>query len=122
MSGAEVAVLLPFMDPRVISFCFSLPSVPWLQRKHLLRRAMRGSLPTELLERPKSPLTGYSAARVRVWRELGAAAALPAAVEEWVDLELWRAALTSPDADETVAAWRVLELSRWLAQSQGRAS
>lgn len=116
MSGAEVAVLLPFMDPRVIRFCFSLPSVPWLQRKHLMRRAMRESLPTELLERPKSPVVGYSAARVRVWRELGAAVPLPAAVDSWVDLESWRAALASSDADETVAAWRVLELSRWLAQ------
>lgn len=116
MSGAEVAVLLPFMDPRVIRFCFSLPSVPWLQRKHLIRRAMRGFLPTELLERPKSPLVGYATARVRVWRELGAAVPLPAAVDSWVDLESWRAALASSDADETVAAWRVLELSRWLAQ------
>lgn len=120
MSGAEVVVLLPFMDPRVIRFCFSLPVVPWTQRKFLLRRAMRGHLPDAVLERPKSPLRGYDAARVRTWRALGAPAPLPGPVTEWVDLDAWRHVLAKQDDPRGVcAAWRVNELSRWLAQPGG---
>lgn len=120
MSGADVVVLLPFMDPRVIRFCLSLPSVPWLQRKHLLRRAMRGHLPTALLERAKSPLGEYASARVRVWREGGGVSRLPKAVDgsvaSWVDVALWRRTLDSVVAEDVMSAWRVLELSRWLQQ------
>lgn len=120
MSGADVVVLLPFMDPRVIRFCFSLPVVPWLQRKFLLRRALRGHLPDAVLERPKSPLRGFDAARVRIWRAIGAPAPLPASVAEWVDLDAWRHALADQDdARGVCAAWRVNELSRWLAQPGG---
>jgi len=33
-----------------------LPPVPWAWRKHLLREAMRGRLPDEVLARNKSPM------------------------------------------------------------------
>lgn len=121
MSGADVVVLLPFMDPRVIEFCFALPPVPWLQRKHLMRRAYHDRLPAAVVERVKTPLRGYYEARVRAWRMAGAHAPLPAAVDEWVDMPRWRAALArTDDADAVFAAWRVLELSRWLGQPTGR--
>lgn len=118
MSGSDVVVLLPFMDPRVIAFCLGLPTVPWLQHKHLLRRAYAGLLPPPVLQRPKTPLAGYYAARVQAWRASGAPTPLPAPVDAWVDAPAWRAALASADADAVFAAWRVLELSRWLAQPQ----
>lgn len=119
MSGTDLTVLLPYMDPRVIACCFALPAVPWLQRKQLLRRAYRDLLPAEVVARPKTPLRGYYEARVRVWRDAGAAASatLPAALEEWVDGDAWRRAVgESADADAVHAAWRVLELARWLDQ------
>ena len=117
MSGADVVALFPFMDPRVIRFVFSLPAVPWTQRKHLLRRAFVGALPPALLDRAKTPVHGYYDARVRVWRGLGAPAPLPAPIDAWVDRERWRHVLADATrADDVFAAWRVLELSRWLAQ------
>ena len=119
MLGVDFVTLLPFMDPRVIEFCFALPAVPWLQRKYLLRRAFQGVLPSALLERPKTPLTGYFAARVARWRALGAPARLPHAVDRWVDSPRWEAALAhDTDPDVVFAAWRVVELSRWLAQRE----
>jgi hypothetical protein len=119
MLGVDFVTLLPFMDPRVIEFCFSLPAVPWLQRKYLLRTALEGLLPPALLARPKTPLTGYFAARVARWRALGSPAPLPCPVDAWVDRPRWEAVLArDTDPDAVFAAWRVLELSRWLAQGE----
>lgn len=120
MSGSDVVVLLPYMDPRVIGFCLALPAVPWTQRKHLLRRAYAGRLPDEVLRRPKTPLAGYYEARVAAWRATGPSVALPDPVREWVDPAAWERALRAADADAVFAAWRVLELARWLSQPTGR--
>lgn len=46
----------PFLDPRLIKLVMSLPALPWLFNKHLLRRAMAGKLPQEVLRRPKTVL------------------------------------------------------------------
>ncbi len=116
MSGAAVQVLLPYMDPRVITFLFSLPSVPWAQRKHLMRSVLRGAMPDALVARPKTPMAGYYEARVRQWRRLGATADPRSPMGSWVDLRKLKAILANGTADEVFAAWRVIELARWLAQ------
>jgi asparagine synthase (glutamine-hydrolysing) len=46
----------PFLDLRVLGFLLAVPPVPWARRKLLLREAMRGRLPREILERKKTPL------------------------------------------------------------------
>ena len=46
----------PFLDQRMIEFVLSLPALPWLFNKHILRRAMEEKLPSEVIERPKTPL------------------------------------------------------------------
>jgi asparagine synthase (glutamine-hydrolysing) len=46
----------PFLDPRLVNFMASLPALPWLFKKHLLRRSMLGRLPGNILRRPKTPL------------------------------------------------------------------
>jgi asparagine synthase (glutamine-hydrolysing) len=46
----------PFLDPRLIKFMTSVPAVPWLFKKHILRRSMLGKLPESVLRRPKTPL------------------------------------------------------------------
>ncbi len=45
----------PFIDLRLIEFAMSLPPFPWNKRKLLLRQAMTGLLPPEVLARPKTP-------------------------------------------------------------------
>ena len=74
-------------------------------------------LSAEVIARPKSPVRGYYAARLAVWRAAGAPAPLPTPVDAWVDLAVWRDQVArATDPDVVWAAWRVLELSRWLAQ------
>ena len=46
----------PFLDLRVLEFMLATPPIPWGRRKRLIRRAMRGRLPQEILERDKTPL------------------------------------------------------------------
>lgn len=49
-------LLDPFMDLRLVEFVFSLPLLPWLFQKYLLRQAWRDELPKEIVQRPKTPL------------------------------------------------------------------
>jgi asparagine synthase (glutamine-hydrolysing) len=53
---AQLEVRHPFLDVRLLRFLLAIPSLPWCRHKYLLRRAMRGSLPDEVLARPKTPL------------------------------------------------------------------
>ncbi len=46
----------PFLDLRLIEFLFSIPSTPWFFKKHILRESMRGILPDEIINRPKTVL------------------------------------------------------------------
>jgi asparagine synthase (glutamine-hydrolysing) len=46
----------PYLDLRVLTFLLSVPPIPWARRKRLLRDAMRGILPDELIRRDKTPL------------------------------------------------------------------
>jgi len=46
----------PFLDPRLIDFMVSLPALPWLFSKHILRESMTSKLPESVLRRPKTPL------------------------------------------------------------------
>jgi asparagine synthase (glutamine-hydrolysing) len=51
----------PFLDVRLVSYCLSLPPVPWCVRKAVLRTAMRDALPKPILARPKTPAPGWPA-------------------------------------------------------------
>ena len=48
----------PLLDLRILRFLLRLPTLPWCADKELLRVAMRGDLPEEVLRRPKAPLAG----------------------------------------------------------------
>ena len=49
----------PYLDLRVLEFMLSVPPVPWGWNKRLIREAMRGRLPPEVLARRKTPLDCY---------------------------------------------------------------
>ena len=49
----------PYLDLRVAEFMLSVPPIPWGWKKHLMREAMRGRLPAEVLGREKTPLARY---------------------------------------------------------------
>lgn len=46
----------PFADLRLVEFLLTVPPVPWLVEKELLKLAMRGQLPEPVIQRPKTPL------------------------------------------------------------------
>jgi asparagine synthase (glutamine-hydrolysing) len=46
----------PYLDVRVLEYLLSVPPVPWGWKKQLVREAMRGRLPPELLAREKTPV------------------------------------------------------------------
>jgi asparagine synthase (glutamine-hydrolysing) len=49
----------PLLDLRLLHFAFSIPVIPWIYDKYLLRRSMRGILPEPVRRRPKTPLAGH---------------------------------------------------------------
>ncbi len=46
----------PLLDLRVLRFLLRVPPVPWCMDKELTRRSMQGHLPTEVLNRRKTPM------------------------------------------------------------------
>jgi asparagine synthase (glutamine-hydrolysing) len=54
ISGTPLSWRHPYLDLRVLSFLLSVPPIPWARRKRLIRKAMRGVLPTEVLSRDKA--------------------------------------------------------------------
>ena len=58
-SGLPLEYRHPLMDLRLLDWCLSLPLQPWVTKKHILREAMRGTLPEAVRKRPKSPLAGF---------------------------------------------------------------
>lgn len=74
----------PYLDLRVLQFLLSVPPVPWARRKLVLREAMRGRLPVEVLERRKTPLAANALHQALSGVDLpplGASAAL----KSWLD-------------------------------------
>jgi asparagine synthase (glutamine-hydrolysing) len=54
LSGTPLCWRHPYLDLRVSSFLLSVPPIPWARRKRLIRKAMEGILPTEVLSRDKA--------------------------------------------------------------------
>ncbi|MDZ4771161.1 MAG: asparagine synthase-related protein [Chloroflexota bacterium] len=45
---------MPFVDVRLVHFAMTMPPAPWNRRKLMLRQAMEGMLPPDVLKRPKT--------------------------------------------------------------------
>ena len=55
-TGVPVEIRYPFMDVRLVNYLLSIPPIPWFVAKTLLREAMKGVLPAQVLRRRKTPL------------------------------------------------------------------
>lgn len=117
--GAGVEFRWPFLDARLLEFVFAIPPVPWCQRKQLARVAFAADLPREVVERPKTTISGYHEVMVREWQERTGAAApdLAAPTLEFVDPGALAAALRSDDAEAVMTAWRAVEFDRWVREA-----
>ncbi len=105
----------PYLDLRVLEFMLSVPPVPWGWKKRLVREAMRGRLPAEVLARRKTPLDCYP--EVATMRELGLPA-LPQShgVARYVDAQLLPDQ-TAPDPD-LATSLNVHALDYWLERKR----
>lgn len=114
--GAPVEYRWPLLDSRLLEFVFSIPAIPWCQRKLLPRRAFATELPGEVLARRKTTVPAYFATAVAAWRRRTGAKlpALHPVVAELIELPALRRVLADGTHDEVLAAWRAIELSRWL--------
>lgn len=56
-TGLAVETRYPFFDRRLIELALATPAA-WCLDKRLLRQAMAGRLPAEILDRPKTPMAG----------------------------------------------------------------
>jgi asparagine synthase (glutamine-hydrolysing) len=56
ISGTSLDCRHPFLDLRVLTFLLRTPPIPWARRKRLIREAMRGVLPEQVVTRDKAPL------------------------------------------------------------------
>lgn len=56
VTGFPVEVRYPYLDLRIVEFLLAIPPFPWFYEKALVRRAMAGRLPQEILRRPKTPV------------------------------------------------------------------
>lgn len=67
VTGIPLEWCSPYFDVRLIDFLFRIAPMPHFADKDLVRRSMKGLIPAELLERPKSPLpVDPSALRLQV--------------------------------------------------------
>jgi len=55
-TGVPLERRAPLLDLRLVRFLLRVPPVPWCMEKQLLREAMRGMLPDEVVFRKKTPL------------------------------------------------------------------
>ncbi len=117
-SGIPIEVRLPFLDLRLLTYLLTLPPLPWFIQKELLRHAMRGKLPEEVLRRPKTPLAGdlfgvHAHQAPEIWQGLSTMPEL----EKYVNVETVLQIIKTPAYD----SWemlRPLTLGHWLQQQQ----
>jgi asparagine synthase (glutamine-hydrolysing) len=114
VTGELVEFRLPFLDVRLVRYALATPAVPWCLDKVLLRTAMNGKLPNNLVRRAKTPLRGDPVA-TRVRRMSGGSRDLlkPSAhFDEFIDSSLL---LQDLQIESNLQSnLRALALSQWL--------
>ena len=113
--GVPVDIRLPFLDVRVVESALAAPAIPWLQRKRLLREAMRGLLPEVVRTAPKRGLPGFYEGRVRQWWSRHPQPFVPSEpLAALLDLSAIPAVTPASDALDVLPHLRLRILDRWL--------
>jgi asparagine synthase (glutamine-hydrolysing) len=115
VNGVPIDVRLPFLDRRLIELVVALPPIPWLQRKHVLREAVRGLVPDVARCAPKGGLPGLYEARVAQWWARDPAAFVPSeALGRFVDVRALPRIERASSVNEQLVHLRLRLLDRWL--------
>ncbi len=114
-SGAALETRAPLLDRRMVRYLLRLPTMPWCMDKQLVRRAMKGELPKETSERPKTPLTRDPLelhATQKKWSALGFGE--NALIKSIVDVERLGNCLRTNNREGLYENLRPLSLELWL--------
>jgi len=120
-SGRPVEIRYPYFDVRLVGVALHLPSFPFCVNKHVLRRAMRQSLPEVVVRRPKTPLAVMPEIFHGQWSlpaSVQALAAVPA-MEQYVNVRKFAAAVR-PEfmfTDRARGSLAAVSLAMWLRHS-----
>ena len=109
-------VRMPFLDLRVLQYLLTLPPYPWVKDKGMLRIAMRGRLPTEVLERPKTslPRNPLQMLLANDMEPLAQVAAMPE-LREYIDVrKLVELGESAPIGWAAPVSLRLLSIGYWL--------
>jgi asparagine synthase (glutamine-hydrolysing) len=119
MFGVPGEVRHPYLDARLLRFFLTLPVIPWCREKALLRRAMSGTLPTQVLSRPKTTSKADpTLARVRNLEYAYPTPRAPAALAAFVEPASLPAG-PAGQSDDYYELQRVFALDHWLACHAG---
>jgi asparagine synthase (glutamine-hydrolysing) len=113
--GVPIDVRLPFLDQRLIELALSLPPIPWMQRKHVLREAVNGLVPDIVRCAPKQGVSGLYEARLAQWWSRGPAPFTPGdAFARFVDPSAMPQVGPGSSVNEQLVHLRLRLLDRWL--------
>jgi asparagine synthase (glutamine-hydrolysing) len=120
VTGVPIDVRLPFLDRRLIELALSLPPIPWMQRKHVLREAARGLVPDLARCAPKQGLRGLYEARLAQWWSRAPSAFAPSdAFARFVDVSSLPPIERTSSVNEQLVHLRMRLLDRWLRAQTG---
>jgi asparagine synthase (glutamine-hydrolysing) len=116
VTGVPLETRYPFLDVRLVTHLLAMPPFPWFVNKLLLREAMRGTLPEDVIGRAKTPLPvdplrahlrARSVGVTNPWRWMPA-------IPQRVDVTVPR--LTGDDGDDPWTHVRPVCLNYWLSR------
>jgi asparagine synthase (glutamine-hydrolysing) len=109
----------PLIDVRMVDYLLSLPVVPWLLDKMILRKAMAGMLPDEVLSRPKSPLASDPGLHLRHSKKFQSIDEFQpvAALLSYVDRTSIPRVVEEVDSNQLSINVRPFSLNQWLIHS-----
>lgn len=110
----------PLIDVRMVDYLLSLPVVPWMLEKAILRKAMAGTLPNAVLSRPKSPLAsdpGLHLSHTRKFQSIDEFQPV-AALLSYVDRTTIPRVAREVDSNLLSINVRPFSLNQWLIHSQ----
>lgn len=110
----------PLIDVRMVDYLLSLPVVPWLLEKTILRKAMAGTLPNAVLSRPKSPLASDPGLHLRHTKKFQSIDEFQpvAALLSYVDRTTIPRVAEEVDSNQLSINVRPFSLNQWLIHSQ----
>ena len=117
-TGIPVETRWPLLDQRLLAFVATLPSVPYLQQKWILRQAVDGALPDVVVRRPKTTVSGYDAARAAQFRAAGFPRRRWSEVTRtFVDVDALEREFQHGMPQSVVASLRVIALDDWCGRN-----